>query len=128
MNRNFSLEPVLVHADPRDPKFLHQFYVAYHGTAASNVESILASGLRESEKGMLGKGVYVSRDIRKTFWYTEDKNDGKGPGACFKLLVYTGKTKTLTEVDNDGSWRSQFDVSISLPTMTRSKAKRRRPA
>ena len=124
MNRDFSLKPVLVHADPRDPKFLHQFYVAYHGTAASNVESILANGLRESEKGMFGKGVYVSRDIRKTFWYTEDKKDGKGPGACFKLLVYTGKTKTMTEVDNLGSWRSEFDSAYLPPNNDVVKSKR----
>ena len=40
---------------------------------------------------MLGAGIYASRDIDKTTKYG---------GFCFKLLVYTGRTYTVTYKDN----------------------------
>ena len=40
---------------------------------------------------MLGDGLYVSRDIAKTHGY--------GP-VCFRLLVYPGKTKRVTDQDD----------------------------
>ena len=103
MNREFSKRPVLVHSGPDG--FRHQFFVMYHATNASNVESILANGFRESTGGMLGPGLYVSRDIDKTRNYGD---------VCFKLLVYTGKTKKATAADTSGSWISQYD-SVYLP-------------
>jgi hypothetical protein len=41
----------------------------FHGTSASNARSIEREGFRESEDGMLGRGVYLSRDISKAADY-----------------------------------------------------------
>ena len=78
----------------------------YHATKASNVKSILTNGFRESTQGMLGPGLYVSRDIDKTRAYG---------GVCFKLLVYTGKTTLVTKPDSSGSWRSEYDSAYLPP-------------
>ena len=102
--REFSKKPALVHTGKHG--FRHRFFVMYHATRADNVESILANGFRESTSGMLGPGLYVSRDIENTRSY-----DG---GVCFKLLVYTGKTKMVTRADKRGSWTSEYD-SVYLP-------------
>ena len=113
-SRDFSKRPVLVHTDADG--FEHHFYVMYHATGASRVESILDKGFHESAGGMLGPGFYVSRDIEKTrFYATRDEPSG----ACFKLLAYAGKTKMVkTEAEmqkcKEGSWGSEYD-SIYLP-------------
>ena len=104
MNSFYNQWPVLIHTDPDG--FRHKFYVMYHATPASNVESILANSFCESTGGMLGPGLYVSRDIDKTRYYSD---------VCFKLLVYTGKTRELSTKDTSGSWRSEFDTVYIPP-------------
>ena len=104
MNRGFSERAVLVHTGPDG--FDHRFFVMYHATPASNVSSILDNGFNESTEGMLGPGLYVSRDIDKTRFYG---------GVCFKLLVYTGKTRLVTAADKSGSWRSKYDSAYLPP-------------
>uniref|UniRef100_A0A3Q3RAV4 PARP catalytic domain-containing protein n=1 Tax=Monopterus albus TaxID=43700 RepID=A0A3Q3RAV4_MONAL len=47
-------------------------YVMYHGTTRKNADSILTSGFRQSEDGMLGCGVYLSRDLQKASRYPID--------------------------------------------------------
>lgn len=37
--------------------------IVYHGTTSGNARSILASGFRQSSDGMLGRGVYLCRDL-----------------------------------------------------------------
>ncbi|XP_047436711.1 uncharacterized protein LOC125005407 [Mugil cephalus] len=44
-------------------------YVMYHGTTKANAQSILASGFQQSADGMLGRGVYLSRDLQKASRY-----------------------------------------------------------
>uniref|UniRef100_A0A671XHY4 Grass carp reovirus (GCRV)-induced gene 2i n=1 Tax=Sparus aurata TaxID=8175 RepID=A0A671XHY4_SPAAU len=41
-------------------------YVMYHGTTKESAEAILTSGFRQSADGMLGRGVYLSRDLKKS--------------------------------------------------------------
>lgn len=41
----------------------------YHGTSPSNADSIEHSGFRLSSDGMLGRGVYLSRDFSKARAY-----------------------------------------------------------
>jgi hypothetical protein len=41
----------------------------YHGTSESNAASIETNGFRPSTDGMLGKGVYLSRDLMKARTY-----------------------------------------------------------
>ena len=79
----------------------------FHATDRDNVESILDNGFRPSTSGMLGPGLYVSRDINKT------KNYGE---VCFKLLVYIGMAKTVDAADKDGSWRMKgYDCAFLPP-------------
>ena len=44
-------------------------YVMYHGTTRQNAQAILTSGFRQSKDGMLGPGVYLSRDLQKASRY-----------------------------------------------------------
>ena len=104
MSREFSKRPVLVKKDASGTH--HRFYVMYHATKKENVSSILADGFRESTGGMLGPGLYVSRDIDKTRAYGD---------VCFKLLVYIGITKLMAEVDTSGDWRSHHHSAYLPP-------------
>lgn len=44
-------------------------YTMYHGTSVANARLIIAYGFKQSLVGMLGKGVYVSRDMKKAEHY-----------------------------------------------------------
>lgn len=44
-------------------------YVMYHGTTRRNAQQIRATGFLQSEGGMLGRGVYLSRDLEKASCY-----------------------------------------------------------
>ena len=60
-------------------------YIMYHGTDASNVDAILSHGFRvdrANPRGLLGAGIYASRDVDKT------RNYGN---VALKLLVKAGK-------------------------------------
>lgn len=47
-------------------------YVMYHGTTKTNARGIVAKGFRQSPDGMLGRGVYLSRDLQKASRYPID--------------------------------------------------------
>ena len=60
-------------------------YVMYHGTPSlENAALIEQNGFRASRGGLLGPGVYVSRDVKKAEQY------GRG-GVIFEVLVRVGK-------------------------------------
>ena len=63
-SRDFSAEPV--HSETDRKGFRRQIFVMYHATKWGNVKSILDNGFRPSTLGMLGPGLYLSRDINKT--------------------------------------------------------------
>ncbi|CAL8305205.1 unnamed protein product [Merluccius merluccius] len=44
-------------------------YLMYHGTSQANAHAIRSDGFRQSQKGMLGPGVYLSRDLNKASRY-----------------------------------------------------------
>lgn len=44
-------------------------YTMYHGTRVASARLIIANGFKQSSVGMLGKGVYVSRDKKKAAHY-----------------------------------------------------------
>ncbi|CAK6981723.1 grass carp reovirus (GCRV)-induced gene 2e [Scomber scombrus] len=44
-------------------------YVMYHGTTSTNAAAIKQSGFQQSKDGMLGPGVYLSRDLKKASRY-----------------------------------------------------------
>ncbi|KAI1903744.1 hypothetical protein AGOR_G00030370 [Albula goreensis] len=62
-----SLQPSRLqsHSEPTDGRT----YIMYHGTTKEAAQKILEYGFHQSRKGMLGRGVYVSRDIEKARCY-----------------------------------------------------------
>ncbi|ROL41639.1 hypothetical protein DPX16_9230 [Anabarilius grahami] len=44
-------------------------YRMYHGTSREAAQKIKVSGFKRSSKGMLGSGVYLSRDLKKASRY-----------------------------------------------------------
>ncbi|XP_063060347.1 uncharacterized protein LOC134453472 [Engraulis encrasicolus] len=50
----------------------HRTYTMYHGTSREAAASIQRSGFRPSSDGMLGRGVYLSRDLQKASRYPLD--------------------------------------------------------
>uniref|UniRef100_A0A3Q2D2P5 Uncharacterized protein n=1 Tax=Cyprinodon variegatus TaxID=28743 RepID=A0A3Q2D2P5_CYPVA len=46
-----------------------QIYIMYHGTTREKAQAISATGFRQSKDGMLGPGVYLSRDLEKASRY-----------------------------------------------------------
>lgn len=74
-----------------------QVYTMYHGTHIDNAEHIILNGFKPSTRGMLGRGVYVSRNIQKAKCYPlrTDKRDR----VVFKLKVCVGKVKKI-DCDN----------------------------
>lgn len=74
-----------------------RLYTMYHGTHINNAEDIIRNGFKPSSSGMLGKGVYVSRNIKKAMCYPlrTDKSDR----VVFKLKVSVGKVKRI-DCDN----------------------------
>ncbi|XP_036944493.1 grass carp reovirus (GCRV)-induced gene 2e [Acanthopagrus latus] len=64
-------------------------YVMYHGTTKGNAETIRRSGFRQSADGMLGRGVYLSRDLQKASRYPIDHPESDR--AVIKVLVSVGK-------------------------------------
>lgn len=75
----------LGHSAPVDGKK----YVMYHGTTRRNAQSIQASGFRQSSDGMLGRGVYLSRDLEKASRYPIDHPEHDR--IVIKVVVNVGK-------------------------------------
>ncbi|KAM6914457.1 uncharacterized protein PEZ65_014836 [Lycodopsis pacificus] len=64
-------------------------YVMYHGTTSRNAQSILAHGFSQSEDGMLGPGVYLSRDLQKASAYP--KRHPQSDKVVIKVQVNVGE-------------------------------------
>uniref|UniRef100_A0A7M5X565 Ricin B lectin domain-containing protein n=1 Tax=Clytia hemisphaerica TaxID=252671 RepID=A0A7M5X565_9CNID len=101
MSQIFSQDPVW--SQTTKSGFRQQVFVMYHSTKPHLVREILNEGFKISQRFnlMLDDGLYVSRDIGKTFTY--------GP-VCFKLLVYPGKSIMITEYDDPmrREWHRNF--------------------
>ncbi|MGH0128600.1 UNVERIFIED_CONTAM: hypothetical protein FKN15_001810 [Acipenser sinensis] len=78
------------YAEPVEGKL----YTMYHGTTKEAAESIKRCGFRQSdERGMLGRGVYVSRDFNKASRYPLNHPDKER--RVLKLSVDVGKVKKI---------------------------------
>lgn len=64
-------------------------YVMYHGTTSKNARAVLAKGFQQSEDGMLGRGVYLSRDLAKASRYPIDHPESDR--VVIKVVVNVGK-------------------------------------
>ena len=72
-------------------------YIMYHGTTKQGAESIKRTGFRRSVDGMLGPGVYVSRDLQKASRYP--LNVLERDRRVLVLNVNVGKVK---KIDHQG--------------------------
>ncbi|EOD17714.1 hypothetical protein EMIHUDRAFT_209643 [Emiliania huxleyi CCMP1516] len=88
--------------------------IMYHGTTASRARSIVSNGFRPSSSGMLGPGVYASRDIRKARQY--------GDGTMLTLRVSIGNVRVIRRGSERGgqwqstsSWRGKYDSAWVKP-------------
>ncbi|MEE6484781.1 hypothetical protein FKM82_014025 [Ascaphus truei] len=69
-----------------------KIYVMYHGTTFQAAKGIIKHGFRQSEDGMLGRGVYCTKDKDKAERYPlDDKRDQ----VILKLTVSVGKVKKI---------------------------------
>ncbi|KAM4745228.1 uncharacterized protein FYW61_011406 [Anableps anableps] len=98
--------------EPRD----RGIYTMYHGTTVASARLILANGFQQSTKGMLGKGVYVSRDRKKAERYPLHINPSDR--VVFKLQVRVGRVKRIDK-DNHPmqyTWSTQgYDTAWVPP-------------
>lgn len=67
----------------------NQKYVMYHGTTSRSAQAILATGFCQSKDGMLGPGVYLSRDLQKASRYPIDHPEWDR--VVIKVMVNVGK-------------------------------------
>lgn len=72
----------------------NQTYVMYHGTTFKSAQSILKQGFRQSQDGMLGPGVYLSRDLQKASRYPI--NHPEWDKVVIKVRVNVGKVIAIT--------------------------------
>ncbi|CAL8305137.1 unnamed protein product [Merluccius merluccius] len=63
-------------------------YLMYHGTSQANAHAIMCNGFRQSQKGMLGPGVYLSRDLNKASRYPLDLPDSER--VVLRVMVNVG--------------------------------------
>lgn len=69
---------------------------AYHGTSKANAEKIMKDGFKTSSNGMLGKGVYVSRDLEKAECFARSHNGiRKEDGHIVSVWVEPGQVATV---------------------------------
>ncbi|XP_067294925.1 grass carp reovirus (GCRV)-induced gene 2o [Pseudorasbora parva] len=92
-------------SENQEPKS-DRVYTMYHGTHLKNATAIINNGFERSKNGLLGPGVYVSRNRAKAMCYPlkTDNNDK----VVFKLRVRVGKVKKI-DCDNhplQKSWHS----------------------
>ncbi|XP_071340241.1 uncharacterized protein [Trachinotus anak] len=91
-------------------------YTMYHGTSVDNARLIIANGFQQSSGGMLGKGVYVSRDKKKAERYPLQMNPSDR--VVLELRVRVGRVKRI-DTDNHPmqyTWSTQgYDTAWVPP-------------
>lgn len=70
-------------------------YTMYHGTSVASARLIIANGFQQSSGGMLGKGVYVSRDQKKAAHYP--LNSQIADRVILRLRVRPGRVKRIDQ-------------------------------
>lgn len=91
-------------------------YTMYHGTSVTNAKLIIANGFQQSSGGMLGKGVYISRDKKKAQRYPLNGNAQNR--VVLELRVRVGRVKRI-DTDNHPmqyTWNAQgYDTAWVPP-------------
>ncbi|XP_047184136.1 uncharacterized protein LOC118288982 [Scophthalmus maximus] len=86
------IRPISTNDDDEDP-VSDRTYVMYHGTTRKNAGLIKATGFRQSAGGMLGRGVYLSRDLKKASRYPIDHPESDR--VVIKVVVNVGKVVAI---------------------------------
>ncbi|KAL2095105.1 hypothetical protein ACEWY4_009824 [Coilia grayii] len=93
-----------------------RLYTMYHGTTVKSAQDIIQNGFRQSPDGMLGAGVYVSRDQKKAERYP--LKSPVSDRVVLKLQVDCGKVKRI-DTDNhpmQKTWHMQgYDTAWVPP-------------
>uniref|UniRef100_A0A8C4XC58 Grass carp reovirus (GCRV)-induced gene 2p n=1 Tax=Erpetoichthys calabaricus TaxID=27687 RepID=A0A8C4XC58_ERPCA len=93
-----------------------RIYTMYHGASVNNARSIIRNGFNQSRDGMLGPGVYISRDQKKADRYPI--NNPPTDRVSLKLKVDVGKVKKI-DTDNNAmqkTWHSNgYDTAWVPP-------------
>ncbi|KAF3695917.1 hypothetical protein EXN66_Car011593 [Channa argus] len=77
-------------------------YTMYHGTSVANARLIIAKGFKQSSGGMLGPGVYVSRDTKKAANYPLKSNPSDR--VILEVLVRVGRVKRIDKDNHPMQW------------------------
>jgi len=97
--------------------------IMYHGTSTHHADSIERHGFCQSKDGMLGAGVYCSRNVLKALPYAR-KWDAADGGVVFELQVTLGRVAVIDQHGHplQKSWHDHgFDCAWVPPhTMNRS--------
>ncbi|XP_062392083.1 grass carp reovirus (GCRV)-induced gene 2p [Sardina pilchardus] len=93
-----------------------RLYTMYHGTSVQVARQIIQNGFKQSADGMLGPGVYVSRDQKKAQRYP--LNNHVSDKVVLKLQVDIGKVKRIDKDHHpmQKTWHSQgYDTAWVPP-------------
>lgn len=82
-----------VELDPSQKPQKRGVYTMYHGTSIASAKNIITNGFKQSSGGMLGKGVYVSRDKKKASHYP--LNSQITNRVVLELRVRPGRVKRI---------------------------------
>ncbi|KAG1940693.1 GCRV-induced protein 2e [Pimephales promelas] len=70
-----------------------QIYQMYHGTSQDTAKQVLSRGFQQSQDGMLGRGVYLSRDLNKASRYPLHLPEHER--VVIRVKVNVGKVKKI---------------------------------
>jgi hypothetical protein len=107
------------HREESEPNFSGKEWIMYHGTdlaSAIQIKQAGVHGLKPSSSGMLGAGVYCSRELQKAQAYAPRQKPG--PGVVFLLRVRPGKVKTIRSIPDplQKTWhRAGYDTAWVPP-------------
>nr|ADZ76342.1 Gig2-like protein CauD [Carassius auratus] len=93
-----------------------KIYLMYHGTSRHAAQQIMSRGFRPSQGGMLGRGVYLSRDLNKASRYPLHLPEHER--AVIRVMVNVGRVK---KIDHQGhplqkTWHDQgYDTAWCPP-------------
>lgn len=91
-------------------------YTMYHGTTVACARLIIASGFKQSSSGLLGKGVYVSRNLMKAQGYP--KSSTPNDRVALKVHVRVGRVKRIDKDNHpmQQTWSSKgYDTAWVPP-------------
>ena len=94
---DFTLPEGVIPLDHPEPK-TGRTYVMYHGTSPEVAKAILENGFQPSTKGMLGPGVYLSRDLQKASRYPIKWPEHER--VVLRVKVNVGKVRKIDNQDH----------------------------